>query len=446
MRSLIGERKSRSARSARTGALGTPGTLGALAALGALWAVSALAPADLVPGLVNGFSVGLQAQATGPIFPVPPAPGARRPVALKTPRVPPVSDGQMTDAHRAVLAKYKAGARPGNAIRTLATIPAMVDGLFPFQEYIAHQSSLPARQRELLILRTAWLLNNDVIWSEHAEAAKQAGMTAADLRRVAQGGAAPGWDPFEATLLRMADELFRNASITEATWKAVSAKLDLNGQLDAVMTVCDFTTAALLYNTFGIQPDAWFSERIPPDVPYTVAVPAREPALRKARIEPVPGTGLAIQRTFDRYPTLQKPRQTGANYVNSVSTLNPRLREIVILRTGWNAQAEYEWAQHVGSVGKAREKGLDPVKIAEGSLASGWSPLDRALLKAADELWTDSIISDNTWAGMGQTLDLTGRMNVTITAANYRMVSMALNALGVQIDPGDEGWPRRTGQ
>jgi hypothetical protein len=32
-------------------------------------------------------------------------------------------------------------------------------------------------------------------------------------------------------------------------------------------------------------------------------------------------------------------------------------------------------------------------------------------------------------------------MNATITAANYRMVSMALNALGVQIDPGEERFP-----
>lgn len=382
------------------------------------------------------------AQQGQPIFPVPPAPGAARPVRVTTPRVPPVAVAQLSDAQRAVLAKYRAGVKPGNAIRTLVTIPAMVDGLFPFQEYITYESSLSARHRALLVLRTGWLLNNDYIWGDHARAARQAGMTAAELRRVAQGPAAAGWDPFEATLLRMTDEMFRNASISEATWKVVSGRFDLKGQLDAVMTVCSFTTAALLYNTFGVQPDAEFADHIPLDVPYTVTVPAREPALRVARVDPVPGTGLAIQRTFDRYPTLQKPRQTGANYVNSVSTLNPRLREILILRTGWNAQAEYEWAQHVGSVGRAREKGLDPIKIAEGPMASGWSPLDRALLQAANDLWTHSVIADDTWTGMAQQMDIPTRMNATITAANYRMVSMALNALGVQLDPGDEGFPR----
>ena len=38
---------------------------------------------------------------------------------------------------------------------------------------------------------------------------------------------------------------------------------------------------------------------------------------------------------------------------------------MLILRIGWNCQSEYEWAQHVGSVG-ARDYGLDPVRIAEG--------------------------------------------------------------------------------
>ena len=37
--------------------------------------------------------------------------------------------------------------------------------------------------------------------------------------------------------------------------------------------------------------------------------------------------------------------------------------------------------------------------------------------------------------------DTTMMMNVVITAANYRMVSVALNALGVQLDPGDEKFP-----
>jgi alkylhydroperoxidase family enzyme len=372
---------------------------------------------------------------------VPPPPGGSRPVRVALPRIPPVTDAQLTEVQRRVLAKYAAGQKPGNAIRTFVTIPELVDGTLPFQEYISQKSSLSPRHREILILRTAWLLNNDAIWGEHAPAARRAGMASAEIRRVAEGAQSRGWDPFEATLLRLADELFRNSSVTDATWKALSAQYDMFHLLDAVMTVTDFTTAGLLYNTFGVQPDREHADRIPMDIPYRVAVPPREPALRQARVQPQPGTGLAITRTFANYPALAQPRGTGANYVNQVSKLDPRFREILILRTGWDAQAEYEWAQHVGRVGRAREKGLDPLKIAQGPSADGWTPFERILLNAADELYTDSVISDRTWRALGERFDTTMLMNATITAANYRMVSMALNALGVQIDPGDEGFP-----
>jgi alkylhydroperoxidase family enzyme len=169
-------------------------------------------------------------------------------------------------------------------------------------------------------------------------------------------------------------------------------------------------------------------------------VPAREPALTKARVDPVPGDGLAVTRTFARYPKLAAAR-TGSNYVNQGSKLEPRYRELLILRTGWDAQSEYEWAQHVGRVGRAREMGLPIERIAAGPDAPGWDPFEATLLRAADELYRDSVVSDATWKAMAARFDTTMMLNALITAANYRMVSMALNAFGVQLDPGDERFP-----
>jgi alkylhydroperoxidase family enzyme len=74
----------------------------------------------------------------------------------------------------------------------------------------------------------------------------------------------------------------------------------------------------------------------------------------------------------------------------------------MILRTGWNCQSEYEWAQHVGTVGRAREMGIPVEKVARGPAAPGWSPVERALLEAADELYRDSGISDPTWASLSE--------------------------------------------
>jgi len=373
---------------------------------------------------------------------IPDRPGGARPVRLTAPRVAPLPEVQWTDVHKQRVAKYLPVERPGNGMGTLLTVPELVDGMMPFQNYITRDSSLSPRHREILILRTAWLLNNEYVWSEHAAIARKAGLTSDQLRRVAQGPDARGWDAFEATLLRLADQLFRNSSVTDATWKALASAYDMYHLMDAVMTVTDFTSVSLMYNSLGVQPDEGATDRIPTDIAYRVVVPPREPPLKVPRVEPTDGPGIAIGRTFARYPKLATPRSTGSNYVNQKSKLDPRYRELLILRTGWDCQAEYEWAQHVGNVGRARDKGLDPVKVAEGPAASGWDAFDVVLLTTADELYRDSFVSDRTWTALAARFDQTMIINALITASNYRMVSMALNALGVQIDPGDERFPK----
>ena len=114
---------------------------------------------------------------------------------------------------------------------------------------------------------------------------------------------------------------------------------------------------------------------------------------------------------------------------------------MLILRIGWNCRSEYEWAQHVGSVGRARDYGLEPVRIAEGPAASSWDPFERVILQAADELYRDAGISDRTWAGLAERYDTALLMSAVFTASSYRATSMALNALGVQIEPGNERFP-----
>jgi 4-carboxymuconolactone decarboxylase len=380
-------------------------------------------------------SPGLAAEA------IPERPGRSRPIQLTKPRIPPLPEAQWTDVHRQLATKFARDGRAGNDLKTLLHVPEMVQALMPFNVYVSGESSLSPRQREILILRTAWLCGSQYVWSTHAAFSKTRLLTADEIRRVAQGPDARGWDPFEATLLRMTDQLYRNSSIGEATWKAMAAGYDMYHLMDAVMTVADFIALSLMYNSMGVQPDEGNAERLPGDVPYRIVVSEREPPLRVARVEPIDGTGIAIGRTFARYPKLAEPRSLNSGYVNRGSKLSPRYREMLILRTGWNCQSEYEWAQHVGNVGRARDYGLEPVRIAEGPDAAGWDTFEATLLRAADELYRDAILSDRTWNALAERFDTTMMMNVIVTASNYRMVSIALNALGVQIESGNERFP-----
>ena len=372
---------------------------------------------------------------------LPDRPGSAQPVRLTAPRIPPLPEAQWTDAHRALVATYGPEVRIGNAFRTLLNVPALVEAVMPFLIYITSDTTLSARHRELLILRTAWLAQNAYVWADHAPVARTAGVTAADRRRIAEGPAAPGWDPFEAILLRLADELFRNSSVSDVTWSALEARYDLYHMVDAVMTVNEFTLLSMLFNSMGVQPDAGATARFPADVPYQIEVPARERSLVAPRVDPIEGPGLRVGRTFARHPRVAETRRGNSNYVNRVSPLTPHYRELLILRIGWNCQSVYEWAKHVGSVGRARDHGLMPERIAAGPDAPGWDAFEIAHLDAADEIYRDGIVSDATWTALAQRYDTREMMSVLMTVANYRLVSMSLNAFGVQPQPTDEVFP-----
>jgi alkylhydroperoxidase family enzyme len=229
--------------------------------------------------------------------------------------------------------------------------------------------------------------------------------------------------------------------MTDATWQALSADYDEFHMIDAVETVGHFMMMALTYNSLGVQPDEGASDRLPADVSYRVVVPTREPPLTVARFTPLEGRGISVNRTFARYQALYQHWQPRQGFVVRVSKLPPKQRELITLRIGWNCQSEYEWAKHVGSVGRARDHGLDPVRIAEGADSPAWDPFEKTLIRAADELYRDAIVSDRTWRALAERLDPGLLMTTVATISDFRAISVSLNAYGVQLEAGDERFP-----
>lgn len=150
------------------------------------------------------------------------------------------------------------------------------------------------------------------------------------------------------------------------------------------------------------------------------------------------GKVLNIFRTLARAPKALTGFLAWGNYILSRrNALPPREREIVILRTGWLCRSGYEFAQH-------RRIGLDCGLTAEeverikaGPDAPGWTPIEAAMIRAADELVADHFVSDSTWVALAELGDK-GRMDLVFTVGQYTQVSMLLNSFGVQIEDGDE--------
>jgi alkylhydroperoxidase family enzyme len=117
-----------------------------------------------------------------------------------------------------------------------------------------------------------------------------------------------------------------------------------------------------------------------------------------------------------------------------------RDRELLILRTGWNCQSEYEWAQHV-VIG--RSAGLSEAEILRIPRGPGgdWNRFDKTLLRAADELHEGWSVTDATWADLANVYDTQQMIELPMLVGHYHMIAMTLNSLGVQLDPGFSGFP-----
>jgi len=155
------------------------------------------------------------------------------------------------------------------------------------------------------------------------------------------------------------------------------------------------------------------------------------------------GPVLNIFRTLAQHPKLMKRWLVFGNHVLGRSTLPPRERELVILRIGWLCRSAYEWGQHVRIALGSGLSQAEIDRIPQGPDAAGWSELERALLRATDELHADAFISNETWAALAAHLDTQQLMDLIFTVGQYNLVSMALNSLGVQPEPGLPAFPSR---
>ena len=156
-----------------------------------------------------------------------------------------------------------------------------------------------------------------------------------------------------------------------------------------------------------------------------------------------PGRALNIFATLARHPKLMKRWLVFGSHVLAKNTLTPRDRELAILRVGWLCGAEYEWGQHAIIALGCDISEEEVTRVTKGPDAPGWKPHEAALLRAADELHADSFVSDPTWAALSSHYNEQQLIDLVFTVGQYHLVSMALNTLGVQLDPGVPHFPAR---
>jgi len=169
----------------------------------------------------------------------------------QSPRIPPLADEEQDDQARELLAGAAAPGIPAsNIFATLVRHPGLFRKWMPFGGKLL-TGKLPARDRELMILRTGWLCQSDYEWGQHVLIGRACGVTDEEIERLKIGPDAPEWEPFDAALVRATDELHDDACITDETWATLASRYDDAQLTEVPMVVGQYHLVSL--NSLGVQ-------------------------------------------------------------------------------------------------------------------------------------------------------------------------------------------------
>jgi alkylhydroperoxidase family enzyme len=143
--------------------------------------------------------------------------------------------------------------------------------------------------------------------------------------------------------------------------------------------------------------------------------------------------------TLLHHPRLAGPWLSYNGVLLFQGTLDPRLRELVILRVACRTRQPYEWAQHVRL---AEGVGVTAAEIdAIGDDAGAWTGVDADVLAATDQLLERYRIDDDTWTRLTAHLDERQLVELVFVAGTYTCLAMAFNSFGIELDPGLDARP-----
>ncbi len=147
---------------------------------------------------------------------------------------------------------------------------------------------------------------------------------------------------------------------------------------------------------------------------------------------PVP-TAIA---TMLHHPALAGPWLAYNNVLLWSPTLDERLRELMVLRVAWRTRSKYEWVQHVKLSERYGVTPADVEAVSTGTAGDAWTPLERDLVAATDQLLDGYRIDDDTWTRLAGHLDERQLVEVVFIVGTYTCLAMAFKSFGLQLERG----------
>ena len=142
--------------------------------------------------------------------------------------------------------------RPLNIFTTLAHHPLLLKRYLALGSVFLGFNQLPARERELVILRVAWQTKAVYEFGHHTRLGLEAGITPAEIERVVQAGL-EGWPDADAVLLVAVDELHADDRVGDETWAILAKRFSEAELLELLGLIGFYRMTAGLLNSAGVE-------------------------------------------------------------------------------------------------------------------------------------------------------------------------------------------------
>jgi 4-carboxymuconolactone decarboxylase len=171
------------------------------------------------------------------------------------PRLPAFVAEQASTAQRAVLQDILNGPRGNLNGPFLAWIrsPQLADTAQQLGAFCRYQTGLPLRLSELAILVTAAQWRSQAEWYIHAPIALQAGVPAAVLEAIRQGGEPHCEEADDALVYRFARELHATRRVSDAVYAQAIERFGLEVVVNLVALLGYYSLVAMTLNVFDMR-------------------------------------------------------------------------------------------------------------------------------------------------------------------------------------------------
>jgi len=145
---------------------------------------------------------------------------------------------------------------PLNIFGTIAHHPRLLKRFMTFAGLFLNKGFLPAREREIVILRVGWNCQSVYEFGQHTIIGERVGLSLDEVAALTRDVDAGQWSDIDAHLIAMADELCADNCVSDATWQALTKRWNEAELVELVMVAGVYRLVSGFLNTMGVELDA----------------------------------------------------------------------------------------------------------------------------------------------------------------------------------------------